>query len=121
MWKRLLVLGACYCCWLSPSFAYTGNEMLPSCKRNALSAKTSREVYQWGQCMGMIDMLFQLGDALQPLLRFCSPQGSTLGQALDVVVQYLERTPATRHLNFVILAQVALQDAWPCANKNPPN
>ena len=112
--NRLLVLSACYICWLSPCLAYTGNEVLPWCKQNVLSAKTLVEAYQWGQCSGLVEALVGVGDALNSQLRFCPPRGSTQGQAVDIVVQYLEKFPATRHLEFVVLALVALQDAWPC-------
>lgn len=44
----------------------------------------------------------------------CMPTEVTYGQALDVVVIYLEKHPADRNQPIVVLAWSAFDDAWKC-------
>jgi Rap1a immunity proteins len=44
----------------------------------------------------------------------CPPKGVTSGQALRVVVTYIDAIPARMHENFKYLAVEALRAAWPC-------
>jgi hypothetical protein len=48
----------------------------------------------------------------QPL--YCTPEGVTLGQKVDVVVAYLEENPSRRHERTSALALTAFKKAWPC-------
>lgn len=48
----------------------------------------------------------------------CMPQNYKMEQARDVVCQYLQTHPATRHNNGAILAVQAMADAWPCPEKS---
>lgn len=52
-----------------------------------------------------------------PAVASCIPGGVTIGQATDVVEQYLIANPAVRHYNGNILVQDALRAAWPCKPK----
>lgn len=46
--------------------------------------------------------------------KVCAPGAVTKGQALKVVVQYIDQRPARMHEDFMKLAVEALQAAWPC-------
>ncbi len=44
----------------------------------------------------------------------CWPDGATMKQAMDVIKQFLDDTPQSRHLNATNLVHQAMQKAWPC-------
>ena len=46
----------------------------------------------------------------------CAPSTSTVGQAVRVVVQYIDARPARMHERFTFLALEALRGGWPCPN-----
>lgn len=69
---------------------------------------TSLEAYLAGTCHGMLRALLTI-DVVT-----CAPNGSTQGQTVRVVLQYIEAHPARQHENFLILAVEALRAAWPC-------
>jgi hypothetical protein len=99
----------------------SGNYYLPFCKaatqRQHPANVTLDEVFGEGLCMGILTVLFSFPEALAPAKRSCPPAGSTKGQALRVVVAYLDARPAMLHEDFVVLATNALRDAWPCRGK----
>jgi hypothetical protein len=45
---------------------------------------------------------------------FCIPQEVTNGQAVRVVVAYIDKHPEHLHESFNLLAILALGEAWPC-------
>jgi hypothetical protein len=47
----------------------------------------------------------------------CTPASVSLGQTNDVVLKYLTKDPANRHLDASILVTVALVEVWPCPKK----
>jgi Rap1a immunity proteins len=49
-----------------------------------------------------------------PGLKYCTPDGVTRGQAADVVLRYLEETPAERHMSAAYLVRAAFLKAYPC-------
>jgi hypothetical protein len=46
--------------------------------------------------------------------KFCIPRNASKGQLIDVVVSYLEKSPADRHLAAWSLVQAAFYEAFPC-------
>jgi len=44
----------------------------------------------------------------------CPPSGATVGQAVRVIVAYIDAHPERLHEQFEPLALEALQQAWPC-------
>ena len=49
----------------------------------------------------------------------CRPREGTLGQTVDIVAQYLDKHPASRHRDADTLVVLALNAAWPCPEKKP--
>jgi hypothetical protein len=99
--------------------ARTGNDMLPHCKGflaavDGSSRGNAASSYSEGVCVGVIRALNFLSPSLPPENRFCPPAGAQQGQAVRVIVAYMEHNPALLHHLFEYLALVALRDAWPC-------
>jgi Rap1a immunity proteins len=89
----------------------TANQMLPGCKGLLDNRMTSGvSVYQQGRCGGYVAGLVY-GEGGQ---EFCSPKGVSIGQAVAVVIKYIEARPERIHEPFGKLALEALEEAWPC-------
>jgi hypothetical protein len=90
----------------------TANGMMPGCRRIVAyeASPNTSAAYDTGMCAGIIGTLFYFGSALG----FCSPERANRGQALRVVVQYIDARPARMHERFQDLALEALKAAWPC-------
>jgi Rap1a immunity proteins len=89
----------------------TANQMLPGCKGLLDNSMTSGvSVYQQGRCGGYVAGLVY-GEGGQ---EFCSPKGVSIGQAVAVVIKYIEAGPERMHEQFGDLAIEALMAAWPC-------
>jgi Rap1a immunity proteins len=88
----------------------TANQMLPGCKGLLDNSMTSGvSVYQQGRCGGYVAGLVYGGGQ-----EFCSPKGVSIGQAVAVVIKYIEARPERMHEPFADLALEALKAAWPC-------
>jgi hypothetical protein len=89
----------------------SANYFLPGCK-SALSDKmfTQAEALEQGRCTGFVQAFL----ALSPALDFCQPREATIGQAVAVVVKYVEARPERIHEPFGSLTLEALKAAWPC-------
>jgi len=61
-------------------------------------------------------MQFIAGQPVKRVL-FCVPEGVTIGQMLDVYVEWLHAHPADRHMEASTLFYVATRDAFPCPKK----
>ncbi len=61
-----------------------------------------------GRCSGIVEGLVFAGKGV------CAPRGSTIGQAVSIVVQYIDNRPGRQHEKFIALALEALKSAWPC-------
>ena len=89
----------------------TANQMLPGCKGLRDNSMTSGvSVYQQGRCGGYVASLVYGGGEQE----FCSPKGVSIGQAVAVVIKYIEARPERMHEPFGGLALEALTAAWPC-------
>jgi Ssp1 endopeptidase immunity protein Rap1a len=89
----------------------TANQMLPGCKGLLDDRMTSGvSVYQQGRCGGYVaSLVYGVGEQ-----EFCSPKGVSIGQAVAVVIKYIEARPERMHEQFGDLALEALKAAWPC-------
>lgn len=47
----------------------------------------------------------------------CMPENATAGQVYDMVKNYLQNTPAERHLTGDIIVNRVLKAVWPCAKR----
>jgi hypothetical protein len=61
-----------------------------------------------GRCAGIVETPMALStDA-------CVPDKVTIGQAIRVIVKYVNDHPNNMHLDFKVLGEAALKQAWPC-------
>jgi hypothetical protein len=89
----------------------TANQMVPGCKGLLDDRTTSGvSVYQQGRCGGYVASLVDGGGEQD----FCSPKGVSIGEAVAVVIKYIEARPERMHEPFGNLALEALKEAWPC-------
>ena len=97
----------------------TGNDLLRECRRQESGSR--------GYCLGLIVGAAHAAGlvrmiAPQPIpgepdfstLGGCTPDGVTFGQTRDIVVRFLEQSPAKRHEDFGFLVLEALRRAFPC-------
>jgi hypothetical protein len=82
----------------------SGNKYLPYCRDGG------PDPYMRGFCVGMIETVWIYEAAHK---RVCAPDRVNRGQARAVVVKYLENHPERLHEDIHLLAQEALQTAWP--------
>jgi hypothetical protein len=69
-------------------------------------------------CAGLLLLALTLSGPLFELIPvFCPPKGSTGGQAVRVVIKYIDSRPERLHEDFLDLAAEALRTAWPCRNE----
>lgn len=88
----------------------SANNVLPGCRDQMKSAPN----YLSGVCTGIVRTLFYFGRIFPSQLRFCSPDGANVGQAVAVVVHYLDGIPERWNENFENLAIESLRQAWRC-------
>lgn len=125
MRKYLAFLAACAA---SPMTAepMTGNELLTICEQKDQLAQqgfctgyilSALEGIKWGISVPMLQMgkkTEEVDSTGNILLGYCMPAEATLGQQIDVVVQFLTENPSTRHRSARSLVQDAFMAAFPC-------
>jgi Rap1a immunity proteins len=84
----------------------SGNYWLPHCKL----VESTRLTTEYTYCLGMLDGLIYLSSHVG----ICPPEEGTMGQAVRVVVRYMEMRPQRLHEPFKQLAVDAMRAAWPC-------
>jgi hypothetical protein len=92
----------------------SANYLLPACKAflaRETTPPTLSGASSQGHCVGFVDGLVH---AARSLIFVCVPQEATTGQAVAVVVKYIEARPERMHEPFGNLALEALTAAWPC-------
>lgn len=77
-------------------------------RRSFIVKPPDNDYFLNGRCAGIVETLIESG------LGVCAPASSTSGQAIRVVVKYIDDRPARMHENFKPLALEALREAWPC-------
>ncbi len=105
-----------------------GNEVLGKCQtairvvdEGRLSQSDSSDS-MW--CMGWIEGVLDMNRLSELMVEtgvskkgdpyFCAPDGIQVGQAVRVVVKYLQDHPEQLHARGIVLAVAALQKAFPC-------
>jgi hypothetical protein len=92
----------------------TGYDYLPRCKLVVRGPRTEREIVSATYCVGAVTALVGVAPLLPPRYRFCFPDDVTAGEAVQVVVAYLESNLSRLHEDFRQLAITAMRQAWPC-------
>ncbi|MGB7655220.1 MAG: Rap1a/Tai family immunity protein [Novosphingobium sp.] len=95
----------------------SGNTFLQHC-RDANSGKPGVSSLDFGLCYGYLAGIVD-GDSLGEHPHVCRPNGVTNGQAMDVVLKFLEDNPADRHYSAGPLVLLALMKAFPCPTAVP--
>jgi hypothetical protein len=101
----------------TPADAQTAHSLLDACKRTLDRSPVGNDLvlaYNSGNCSGIVLAIFLLGRQLQPDARFCPPPKATMGDALRMVVTYIDARPKQQETPFNIIALEALRDGWPC-------
>jgi hypothetical protein len=99
-----------------------GNELLSNCNAALKVKENSLEGANWAQvgfCLGMIQGVTNLNLQYQGMLDkkalFCLPEsGIESGQAVRIVVKYLEDHPEKLYEKEVGLVSDAFREAYPC-------
>jgi hypothetical protein len=84
----------------------SANGAMSGC-RDIIIRNNHTNPFDRGICAGQVHATWSLSE-------ICPPKGTTLDQAIRIVVQYIDQRPARMHENFISLAREALLAAWPC-------
>ena len=114
MWRigfsALLLLNAVISTASAQQETASANRRMPGC-RGAVTPNDNSDRFLKGVCTGAVDALMAAVDDI------CPPPQATIGQALRVVVKYIDDRPARLHEDFKSLAVEAMRASWPCKNK----
>jgi hypothetical protein len=94
--------------WAEPSNA-SANQVMQGCRE--FIDRTDRNLFLQGQCGGIVATIFYFG---RTHFGICRPAGVNFGQALKLVVGYVDERPERMQEDFENIALEALQRAWPC-------
>lgn len=114
MTTRSLAIVLLTACLASPAAAEdysSGNYLLVHCR---LALRGGPSTFAQGICLGNVSAINYVARFLPPWARSCQPVPATDGQAVRVVIAYLEVNPARLHEDFRGLTIEALREAWPC-------
>lgn len=103
--KRLCIAAVAAVCLNAHAEFYNGNDLL--------SKMQSTETIERGLALGYVMGVF---DATRSIAH-CPPDGITAGQVRDMVRQYLEANPGSRHIVADVQVVHVLKQAWPCAQR----
>jgi MFS-type transporter involved in bile tolerance (Atg22 family) len=104
---RSIIASALIAASASVSAQYvTGNNLLTRMDSNSHGDR----MYAIGYVVGVIDSMNGYV--------FCLPRGFVVGQAHDMVHNYLTNVPADRHLAADVIAAKVLTASFPCAKGN---
>jgi len=102
----------------------TGNEIQEGCQIglnytvNSARLISSVDAGKAGFCLGFTQAILSLGGGggggLAGPNRFCLPDEATMGQAIHVLLKYLNEHPQLTHEDAMTLALRAFKAAWPC-------
>jgi hypothetical protein len=93
----------------------SANYMLPHCRNwiDRIPTKPADTALA-GMCAGTVAAALHYSTFLEAPYKSCPPKGVTNGQAIEVVVRYLEAHPEVRDQDFRMLILSALRTTWPC-------
>jgi Ssp1 endopeptidase immunity protein Rap1a len=96
------------------NYIHSGNFWLTKCQAPIFSA-------DYGDCLSYIqgwDAAYSLSGANLATsgspFRYCPPTNVTLGQMVNIVVDFGRRNPTQTHQNFGVIVMAALMQAFPC-------
>ena len=92
----------------------TGYDYLLRCQLVVRGPRTEREIMSAAYCVGAVSALVGVAPLLPQRQRFCFPDDVTAGEAVQVVVAYLESNLSRLPEDFRLLAIAAMRQAWPC-------
>ena len=98
--KRLICIALLGCGTAHAEF-YTGNDLL-----RMMRGGTLEQANALGYVVGVADALHKI--------TLCVPNGVTVGQANDVVLNWLDRNPQARHFSADSVVAAALGQSWAC-------
>src|SRR3982074_68543 len=107
---------ACFICGLllsSAAYGQSANVIAPWCREPGNDA-TLIQAHQYGHCLGAVQALIMVSQILRPPFNFCAPADYSHGQAIEIILQYIDDRPSFTHKGFEQLAVYALVEAWPC-------
>ncbi len=105
--KRLCAAVLAATCLSAQAEFFNGNDLLGKMQSSDL---TDRMV-ALGYVMGVFDATRSIAH--------CPPDSITAGQVRDMVRQYMEGNPSTRHIVADVLVVGTLKQSWPCAQRQP--
>lgn len=94
----------------------TAQETRPGCEGLLAEVKEdprSMMAVKSGYCAGVTEALISMGK-WNSLVPICQPTGSNVGQAIRVVLKFMDDEPGSTQKTFVLIAGLALAKAWPC-------
>lgn len=93
-----------------------GNDLRDDCRIAAHPPKNIEgiEVVKASLCYGFVTAFMLIGRSLEPPVQFCIPKRVMLGQAIDVLLKYLDDNPRDLHQHSELLTISAFRDAWRC-------
>ena len=80
---------------------------------NKLLKDMNGDIYDRMHALGYITGVFDMGRSVI----HCPPSNVTAGQINDMMKNYLENTPAERHLTGDTIVNKVLKAVWPCAKR----
>ena len=78
-----------------------------------LSQMKDSSYFSQGHAMGYVAGVADVGIGFI----HCAPSNLTAGQLNDMIKNYLENTPAERHLSGDTIVNKVLKSVWPCAKR----
>ena len=122
MLGRILVLAIAVAVSLAADMR--GDELLEHCQAYERFNETQEirsDLMSAGVCLGFITGVQDTIDALMLYKRLatfvCPPQGLTRGDTVTLVIRYLEKNPKYLELTANLAVIAALQNAFPCGEK----
>lgn len=93
-----------------------GNKLLHDCRIHDSNKSTAGPLNALGTgyCQGFVKGVLQTAALVEPPLVCQPPEGVALGQAIKVVLQYLEDYPELRYMSELEVTLDALRQAYPC-------
>jgi hypothetical protein len=86
----------------------SASKVIGGCHEIEKRGTSTQSINLQGLCAGAIGAIANSDDGR------CMPQNVTMGQAVRVVIAYIDSQPARLHESFNKLAAEAIRRAWPC-------
>lgn len=95
---------------------FSANEALQPCRDAAegIVPETDNDVALQGACVGRLQALIALAPHLRAGFRSCPPDALSPGDALSVILQFVEDRPRIGEREFWDVGVHAFRSTWPC-------